>query len=322
MDEIEWMVSLLTTYGSFLPSSSNYSCLAARNQPTTPSQRVVFQPSTVRSLWAHVVFKPISGCPIFRPSDASSLMEEASCVWFGARLSEPMGPNPPREWVRSNNPINVWWNPLKSAFFLVSLAAEMEKSSTFLLPTNPKKPFLLACCEAQKILQRTTWRWRTFDQRWSKMIKEVDKTYGWGQDWGMDRSIGGLNPSFLETRNQSLNPGWRQSQRLREICPPPAWVQRRRAVPWDRGIDMDWSTEIHQIPGLWMPCLPHHTGDMKFTIRSSVDPQSILTAQKNPRIPSSPRRSRDCSASKSWSTGSHSFKSCRNLGSQEFQAWS
>ena len=120
MDEIEWMVSLLTTYGSFLPSSSNYSCLAARNQPTTPSQRVVFQPSTVRSLWAHVVFKPISGCPIFRPSDASSLMEEASCVWFGARLSEPMGPNPPREWVRSNNPINVMKSIEIRLFFGIS----------------------------------------------------------------------------------------------------------------------------------------------------------------------------------------------------------
>lgn len=151
--------------------------------PLPRRKGVVSQPSTVRSLWAHVVFKPISGCPIFRPSDASSLMEEASCVWFGARLSEPMGPNPPREWVRSNNPINVWWNPLKSAFFfgMYLLLLKWRNPPLFFSQQIPKKTFLLACCEAQKILQRTTWRWRTADNEicWgfrSKMVKDDQRS--------------------------------------------------------------------------------------------------------------------------------------------------
>lgn len=146
----------------FLPSSSNYSCLAARNQPI-PSQGVVSQPSTVRSLWAHVVFKPISGCPISDPQMHPVSWKKPVVYGLGLGCQSQWVPTLQENGLGAITPSmsdEIHWNP---PFFWYLLLLKWRNPPLFFSQQIPKKTFLLACCEAQKILQRTTWRWRTTD---------------------------------------------------------------------------------------------------------------------------------------------------------------
>ena len=168
----------------FLPSSSNYSCLAARNQPTTPSQGVVSQPSTVRSLWAHVVFKPISGCPISDPQMHPVSWKKPVVYGLGLGCQSQWVPTLQENGLGAITPSmsdEIHWNP---PFFWYLLLLKWRNPPLFFSQQIPKKHFCWPAAKPRKSFselpggggQLTTRSVGDLDQRWSNMIKDDQRS--------------------------------------------------------------------------------------------------------------------------------------------------
>ena len=166
----------------FLPSSSNYSCLAARNQPI-PSQGVV--PSHL--LWGHselMWFSSRSRVPYSDPQMHPVSWKKPVVYGLGLGCQSQWVPTLQENGLGAITPSmsdEIHWNP---PFFWYLLLLKWRNPPLFFSQQIPKKHFCWPAAKPRKSFselpggggQLTTRSVGDLDQRWSNMIKDDQRS--------------------------------------------------------------------------------------------------------------------------------------------------